>query len=89
MRSECELIHPFSSSNIPAGSVLDPPIVDLTLVIPAYNETKRIGVMLTETLAYLDSLQSCSYEILVVDDGSRDDTVPNVIALFIYNSTSS
>ncbi|KAG0270229.1 dolichyl-phosphate beta-glucosyltransferase [Actinomortierella ambigua] len=55
----------------------------LTLVVPAYNESERLPIMLKETLAHLKersqrpsiSGQPFTYEILLVDDGSRDDTV--------------
>jgi glycosyltransferase involved in cell wall biosynthesis len=47
--------------------------VDLSLVIPAYDEEERIGGTLAACSAYLDE-RGLSYEILVVDDGSRDRT---------------
>lgn len=51
----------------------------LTVVIPAYNEEARIGVMLDETIAYLQDRQKIdpdfTWELVVVDDGSRDKTV--------------
>jgi dolichyl-phosphate beta-glucosyltransferase len=45
----------------------------LTVVVPAYNEEKRLGATLKRMLAYLDE-QQAPYEILVVDDGSSDGT---------------
>ncbi len=45
----------------------------LSIVVPAYNEEKRLGASLKRMLAYFDS-QSYSFEILVVDDGSTDGT---------------
>ncbi len=45
----------------------------LSVVIPAYNEEKRIGRSLKKINAYL-SKQSYLYEIVVVDDGSTDGT---------------
>lgn len=45
----------------------------LSIVIPAYNEERRIQRTLGETFDYLDR-QSYSSEILVVDDGSKDST---------------
>lgn len=45
----------------------------LSVVIPAYNEEKRIGQTLLEIDRYL-SKQDYSYEILVVNDGSKDKT---------------
>lgn len=47
--------------------------VDLSIVIPAYNEAGRIGEALAPTIAYLKA-QPYASEILVVSDGSRDDT---------------
>jgi len=45
----------------------------LSMVMPAYNEEKRIGLALTRTMQYLDQRGWC-YEIIVVDDGSADAT---------------
>ncbi len=47
---------------------------NLSLIIPAYNESARIGLTLERVLGYLRA-QSYSWELIVVDDGSRDDTV--------------
>lgn len=45
----------------------------LSIVIPAYNESARIAKTLREVLSYLDE-QPGGGEIIVVDDGSKDDT---------------
>jgi dolichyl-phosphate beta-glucosyltransferase len=45
----------------------------LSIVIPAFDEAARIGRTLEELTGHLPSL-SHDWEILVVDDGSRDDT---------------
>ena len=45
----------------------------LTIVVPAYNEEKRLGATLKRMLAYFDE-QAHPFEILVVDDGSTDGT---------------
>ena len=45
----------------------------LSVVIPAYNEAKRIGATVRRVLDYLGS-QAYDWEFLVVDDGSQDDT---------------
>ncbi len=50
------------------------PEVEISIVIPAYNEEVRIGMTLVRTLEYLRARHPSS-EVLVVDDGSRDDTV--------------
>ena len=51
----------------------------LSLVIPAYNEGDRIGPTLEKAFAYLRA-QPYESEVLVVDDGSKDNTVEVVRA---------
>lgn len=46
----------------------------LSVVIPTYNESARLGPYLAEIRAYLDAEYSAEYEVLVVDDGSTDAT---------------
>jgi dolichyl-phosphate beta-glucosyltransferase len=46
----------------------------LSVIIPAYNEEKRIQDTLDTVFDYL-RCQSYSSEVIVVDDGSRDQTV--------------
>lgn len=48
--------------------------VFLSVIIPAYNEENRIGKTVESVIAYLDK-QNYSWEILLVDDGSKDNTV--------------
>ena len=45
----------------------------LSVIIPVFNEEKRIHFTIQETLEYLTA-QSFSWEVLVVDDGSSDST---------------
>ena len=45
----------------------------ISIVIPAYNEKKRIEGSLAETCAYMNDF-GMEYEIIVVDDGSSDGT---------------
>jgi len=47
--------------------------MDLSVVIPAYNEALRLGPTLERVVAYLRG-RGMSYEVLVVDDGSTDAT---------------
>lgn len=47
--------------------------MDISIIIPAYNEEKRIGFTLERTLAFLSERPWAS-EVLVVDDGSSDAT---------------
>ncbi len=46
---------------------------ELSVVIPAFNEARRIGPSLEQVLSYLTS-RSISHEILLADDGSTDGT---------------
>ncbi|EST06174.1 Glycosyl transferase, family 2 [Kalmanozyma brasiliensis GHG001] len=99
--------------------------VQLSVVVPAYNEKERLPVMLKETVEYLDGLKEgrrslvqglplkkntasngssngstsrtpvhsalhdplTSYEIIIVDDGSKDDT--HQVALDFAQSSPS
>ena len=44
-----------------------------SIVIPAYNESARLGATLEKVLAFVHS-QRWDAEVIVVNDGSRDDT---------------
>ena len=49
----------------------------ISIVIPVYNEQDRIHSFLTSVIEYL-SKKDFSHEIIIVDDGSNDKTVPIV-----------
>lgn len=49
------------------------PPTRLSVVIPAFDEEERLGETLSRVLAYLDR-RGETYEVIVVDDGSRDGT---------------
>ncbi|WPK23203.1 hypothetical protein PUMCH_000431 [Australozyma saopauloensis] len=55
-------------------SKADDSSLELTVVVPSYNETGRLGKMLEESVAYLEDHHKGDYEILIVDDGSKDHT---------------
>src|SRR5512146_156144 len=55
--------------NYPASKLL----MNSSIVIPAYNEGQRITATLDKVLAYI-AQQHWQAEIVVVNDGSRDDT---------------
>jgi len=60
-------------------SLFDPPSLELSVIIPAYNEENRLPVMLEDTLKFLNSKRDQSkngfdFELLIVDDGSQDAT---------------
>lgn len=50
----------------------------LSVVIPAYNEALRIGGTLEKVRQYLET-RGYACELIVVDDGSRDD-LPDILA---------
>jgi len=50
------------------------PSVDLAVIIPAYNEEKRIERTILSVSDYLSN-KKMAYEIIVVSDGSTDGTV--------------
>jgi len=49
----------------------------LSIVIPAYNEEKRIGRSLDAVLRFLET-QNYTADVIVVDDGSSDETARKV-----------
>lgn len=51
-----------------------------SIVIPAYNESARLGNTLDKVLAYVHS-QGWNAEVIVVNDGSRDNTA-EIVKLF-------
>lgn len=57
----------------PTPPMSQPSGIFLSVVIPAYNEERRLPRTLKEVLQYLER-QNYVSEVLVVDDGSRDST---------------
>ncbi len=59
-------------------SLSEPPSLSLSVIVPAYNEESRLPKMLREAVAYLEARQrdkeDFSYEVIIVDDGSADQT---------------
>ncbi|MEV5980681.1 dolichyl-phosphate beta-glucosyltransferase [Streptomyces sp. NPDC052114] len=48
--------------------------VDLTVVVPAYNEERRLGPTLAAIREHLEATDQGEWELIVVDDGSTDRT---------------
>jgi dolichyl-phosphate beta-glucosyltransferase len=61
--------------------------MQLSIVIPAFNEEKRIGASLQEIVSYLPKHFS-DWEVIVVDDGSSDDTAKIVQKFEVETPTS-
>jgi dolichol-phosphate mannosyltransferase len=51
--------------------------VDVSVVVPVYNEAENVGPLAREVAA---ALAGWEFELIFVDDGSTDDTARNVIA---------
>lgn len=71
----------------PLPSLTDEASLDLSIVVPAYNESTRLPVMLTDTLQHLfaPSTPKRTFEIIIVDDGSKDNT-SSVALQFLANN---
>jgi glycosyltransferase involved in cell wall biosynthesis len=69
------------SSNVKSttslSSVVRPEQPLITCVIPGYNESANLAILLPQLVAALSKL-SPRFSVLVVDDGSSDDTVATV-----------
>lgn len=55
--------------------------LSLSIIIPAYDEARRIGASLLRILDYLNA-QSYDSELIVVDDGSKDETAAVARGIF-------
>lgn len=68
--------------NVRGTSVARPsgPTLDLSIVIPVYNSASTLGDLLRRLTQVLDGVTR-SYEIIMVDDGSRDNSWEVIAAL--------
>ncbi|XP_005187768.1 dolichyl-phosphate beta-glucosyltransferase [Musca domestica] len=77
-KQEKTFLDPNILKNIEFPSIEDEPSVDLSVIVPAYNEEERMPSMLDECLEYLENKSKSAnftYEVIVVSDGSSDGTV--------------
>jgi glycosyltransferase involved in cell wall biosynthesis len=58
--------------------------VEISVVLPAYNEANHIGKVVKELVDMISGVAS-SYELVVVDDGSTDETFEKVEAMSFLN----
>jgi glycosyltransferase involved in cell wall biosynthesis len=49
--------------------------VDLAVVVPAYNERARLGPTVKRIIEYLSAREGLTWQLVVSDDGSTDDTI--------------
>jgi len=55
---------------------------DLSVVVPAYNESKTIGLVIDRLMA---SLAEFEYEIVIVDDASKDNTSEVIDEIMLHH----
>ncbi|XP_017097778.2 dolichyl-phosphate beta-glucosyltransferase [Drosophila bipectinata] len=78
-KDEDTFLDPHTIKTIAFPSLDDSPTLELSVIVPAYNEEKRLPAMLDECLAFLEKKSAgnpnFTYEVIVVSDGSQDGTV--------------
>jgi glycosyltransferase involved in cell wall biosynthesis len=77
-----EVLNPFRPEFLdsPAFADREQESIDLSLVIPVYNEVDSLPELFEKLVTVLTA-QQCSYEIIFIDDGSTDGTFEGVRAL--------
>ena len=76
-----QTIHPFSEApratgrGVARGLAFDAKRIKLSILMPAYNEQRTIGGAIA---AVLSTDYGCPFELIVVDDGSSDET-PSIL----------
>jgi len=78
-KGENHFVDPTLSNAVkPFPSLFSNETVELSVIVPSYNEEERLPIMLDESTEYLEKRckedPKFSYEIIVVDDGSKDKT---------------
>jgi len=58
-----------------------PDILDLSLILPTYNESAHIDAIVEQLITVLDSIPTLRYEIIIVDDDSPDRTWEKALQL--------
>lgn len=47
----------------------------ITIIVPAYNEEESLSILFPRITALIDSIPEYNFEVLFVDDGSKDNTL--------------
>ena len=63
----------------PASGTSEPSVL-LTIVIPAFNEGRNLPLLADRLTPVLEAIDP-AFEVLVIDDGSRDDTALQIALL--------
>eukprot|EP00099_Drosophila_melanogaster_P018183 NP_609202.1 wollknaeuel [Drosophila melanogaster] len=78
-KDEETFLDPHTIKTVTFPSLEDSPSLELSVIVPAYNEEQRLPSMLDECLAFLEQKSAgtpnFTYEVIVVSDGSQDATV--------------
>ncbi|NVN43713.1 glycosyltransferase family 2 protein [Asaia siamensis] len=53
----------------------------ISLIVPCYNESKAIDPFMATILPILSAVPDTLWEIICIDDGSKDDTLARLVAL--------
>ncbi|MBU6449923.1 MAG: glycosyltransferase family 2 protein [Rhodospirillales bacterium] len=53
----------------------------LSLIVPFYNEEDAVGIFAASVCPVLEAIPDTQWEIICVDDGSRDATLPRLLEL--------
>lgn len=68
-----------------SGALLQTWPVEISVCVPVYNEEDSVGPLYQAIVSALDPCGR-SFEIVMVDDGSKDDTIPRLRALAAADS---
>lgn len=55
--------------------------IDLSIIVPALDEGPTLAILVDQVQSSLERLPDLSYEILIIDDGSRDETWATIVGL--------
>ncbi|MCR5361825.1 MAG: glycosyltransferase family 2 protein [Bacteroidales bacterium] len=58
----------------------------ITILVPCYNEEKSLPLLYPELKALMDSQSAYAWEVLFVNDGSRDNTLAVIKALHVADA---